>query len=442
MNAPSDREQLLMRYLDGRLTEAETRELSTGLREDAATRAWLREVAEQAVALGDLAREQRWQSPKTEVAEAKVVSVRFSVAAWLALAASVVVLGCAVGFWFGGRHGAPREVVEVEDVTGALNWTGPTGELRAGLTVGLKLSAGTFETAAEGAMAMLRFADGTRVTLGNRTQVALAEDGQKQLRLKAGSLAFEVLPQPPGRPLLVRTPTATLEVLSTVFTVTAGADQTTLKVEEGRVRLERLTDGAVLDVTSQQTAVATLDHAERFQASTGFAPSVRWRRTFEQPPKANWKGDWQPASGAELAFVRAVPCIAGQRGDGMPVYQFGVTARGNGAHLVTMAPDSLMRLRWRTAQPASLRVMLGVQKADGRFGGNFEARIPKEATQPDNGGWRTATLPMGEFRPLNQNHPAPPARGQVSLIFVTTSTDDTDLQVAELAIEPSGTAKY
>jgi hypothetical protein len=125
----------------------------------------------------------------------------------------------------------------------------------------------------------------------------------------------------------------------------------------------------------------------------------------------------------------------------MPVYQLGITARGNGAHLVTLGPDSVLRLRWRTAQPASLRVMLGVQKADGRFGGNFEVRIPKETTQPGKDGWRTAVISLGEFRPLIQKHPAPPERGQVSLIFITSSTDDTELQVAELAIEPSGSTK-
>lgn len=441
MTTRAKHEHLLMRYLDGRLTEAETRELSAWLREDAVARAWLRDVAGQVVALGDLAREQHWQSPKPEVAGVESISGRFSRTAWLALAASVVVLGCAVAFWFDGRHGTPSVVVEIEDVTGALNWTGPTGELRTGLTRGQQLSAGMFETASEGAMAQLRFTDGTRVTLGNRTEVALAEDRQKQLRLKAGLLAFEVLPQPPGRPLLVRTPTAMLEVLGTVFTVTAGADQTTLNVEEGRVRLERLTDGEVLDVTSQQTAVATLGQTERFQASTGSAPPVRWRRTFTEPPEASWKGDWQPASGAEPAFVRAVPCVAGQREDGMPVYQLGITARGNGAHLVTLGPDSVLRLRWRTAQPASLRVMLGVQKADGRFGGNFEVRIPKETTQPGKDGWRTVVISLGEFRPLIQKHPAPPERGQVSLIFITSSTDDTELQVAELAIEPTGSTK-
>ena len=257
MTTRAKHEHLLMRYLDGRLTEAETRELSAWLREDAVARAWLRDVAGQVVALGDLAREQRWQSQKPEVAGVELMSARFSRTAWLALAASVVVLGCAVAFWFDGRHGTPSVVVEIEDVTGALNWTGPTGELRTGLTRGQQLSAGMFETASEGAMAQLRFTDGTRVTLGNRTEVALAEDRQKQLRLKAGLLAFEVLPQPPGRPLLVRTPTAMLEVLGTVFTVTAGADQTTLNVEEGRVRLERLTDGEVLDVTWPDRTVSS-----------------------------------------------------------------------------------------------------------------------------------------------------------------------------------------
>lgn len=438
MNSYTDRERLLMRYLDGRLSAEEARAVSAWLREDAAARAWLRELAEQAVALGDLSRERNWRGVGGKPSPANVIAPRFTRPAWLALAASLAVLGCLAAFWFGGRFAAPRMVVEVEEVSGALNWTGPSGGLRVGLLRGTKLSAGLLETAGEGAAAQLRFADGTRVTLGNGTQVAFAEDGQKQLRLKTGSLTCEVTAQPVGRPLVVRTPTAILEVLGTVFSVTASGDETMLKVEEGRVRLERLTDGSVVEVASQQTAVAAVSQTAQLQVRPEAAPPVRWQRTFELPPLPHWKGDWQPAGGGEPALVRAVPCVAGQREDGMPVYQLGITARGEGTHLATLLPDSVVRLRWRTARPATVRVMLTVQKVDGRFGGNFVARIPKETTPAGPGGWRSATVPLRDFEALLLKHPAPPERGQVSLIFVTTATDDTDLQLAELAIEPAG----
>ena len=440
MNSFTDRERLLMQYLDGRLSPQEARAVSAWLREDAAARAWLRELAEQAVALRDLSRELSLRQAGVEVSPAPVVFPPFRRLAWPALAAVLAVLGCVAAFWFGGRFAAPQTIVEVEDVTGALNWTGPIGQLRVGLVRGSKLSAGQLETAGEGAAALLRFKDGTRVTLYSGTQVALAEDGQKQLRLKSGSLACEVSVQPAGRPLVVRTPTAILEVLGTVFSVTASGDETTVKVEEGRVRLARLTDGSVVDVVRHQTAVAAVSQSSQLKVQPEGTPPVRWRRTFELPPLPHWKGEWQRAEGRDPGLVRGVPCVAGQREDGMPVYQLGVTARGQGAHLVTLLPDSKVRLRWRTGRPATVRVMLSVQQADGRFGGNFVTRIPKEATRSDSDGWRSATIPLSDFEPLMPKHSAPTERSQVSLIFVTTTTVDTDLQIAELAIESDSTA--
>jgi len=433
MSIPADREQLLMRYLDGRLTKAESCDLSAWLREDASVRAWLREMAEQAVALGDLARERQFHAAMPVKPAGRIAVAQFPRVTWLALAAMLMLTGFLAAFWL-TREG--RAVVTVEEVAGALNWTGPTGGMRIGLGRGMKLPAGTFEAAGEGAMARLQFTDGTRVTLGGGTQAAVSDDGQRQVRLLAGSLAFEVVPQPPGRPLLVRTPAAMLEVLGTTFTVTTSADQTLVKVEEGRVRMRRLTDGSTVEVAGQQTAVVAVDQRAGLRAISGAAPPQRWRRTFEQPPLAHWKGEWHPAGGAEPAFVRAVPCVASQRADGMPVWQFGVTARGHGSHLVTLAPETIVHLRWRTAQPAALRVMLAVQKPDGRFGGNFETTLAADSAPAGLGGWRSASVPVSSFLPLLEKHPAPPERGQVSLLFVTTYEEPAGLEVAELSIEP------
>jgi ferric-dicitrate binding protein FerR (iron transport regulator) len=432
MNSRPDLERLLLRYLDGTLSRGEVTELESWLRSDADARALLRAVSEQAVAMGDLARERGLRRPVAAL-EQRVVHGRFASARWLALAALLVLAGFLAAFWLVEGN---RAVVEVEEVTGALNWTSPTGEMRVGLEGRVGLRAGTFETAGEGAMAQLRFSDGTRVTLGSSTKVALADDGQKQVRLLAGSLTFEVVPQPTGRPMMVRTPTATLEVLGTVFSVAASDEQTTLRVAEGRVRLRRLTDGDMVEVASRQTVVAALEQTRSLKTSDGCTPPVSWRRTFEQPPPAHCKGEWHPASEAEPAFVRAVPCVAGQRADGMSVRHFGVTARGEGAHLVTLVPDSVVRLRWRTAQPAALRVMLTVLKPDGRFGGNFETSLASNSAPPGSDGWRSAALPVSSFRPLVAKHPTPPERGQVCLVFVTTYEKPAGLEVAELAIEP------
>lgn len=437
MNSPSDREQLLMRYLDGRLSTDETRAVSAWLREDAAARAWLRELSEQAVAFGDLAREQSWRAPVAASAPAKVISPRFTQPAWLALAAALAVLVGGAAFWFGGRHAALRMVVEVEDVTGALNWTGPTGELRPGLARAARVAAGTFATAGEGATAQLRFADGTRVTLGSGAQVAVADDGQKRLHLQGGPLAAEVRPQPEGRPLLLRTDAAALELPDSICAIAAEEGETSVRVSAGRVRLRRLADDTILELTGQQTAVATLNQTEQLRRPAPVAPPTEWHAELTGPPPASWKAQWHPTTAVAPALLRAVPCVAGQRADGMPVFHHGISVRKAGGHLARVAPASQLRLRWRTTAPAPLRVMLGLQKLDGRFGGNFEARLTAGEIAPGPDGWQELGIPLAQLHANGANHPAPPESALLALVFVNTYEHAAGLEVAELSILPA-----
>ena len=71
-------------------------------------------------------------------------------------------------------------------------------------------------------------------------------------------MSVDAQPQPPGRPMLVRTPTAELEVVGTEFSLSADAASTSLGVTEGRVRFKRVVDGSEVDVTANGIATASL----------------------------------------------------------------------------------------------------------------------------------------------------------------------------------------
>ena len=80
---------LLQRLLDGTLNQAEHTEINQRLRDDAALREHLRDIAEQAVAMGDMARQRETDTPvcSSPITIKADRSVRFT---WLALAASIM----------------------------------------------------------------------------------------------------------------------------------------------------------------------------------------------------------------------------------------------------------------------------------------------------------------------------------------------------------------
>jgi anti-sigma factor RsiW len=124
----------------------------------------------------------------------------------------------------------------------------------------------SIRTEGAGSEALVVFPDGTRLELGPDTQVRDFFDlPGKSLRLERGFLRADVAPQPPGRPMVFFSPQAEATVLGTRLTLRADADVTRLEVQEGRVRLLRLSDRASAEVRAG------------YQAAAG--PSVRPRAT-------------------------------------------------------------------------------------------------------------------------------------------------------------------
>jgi ferric-dicitrate binding protein FerR (iron transport regulator) len=115
------------------------------------------------------------------------------------------------------------------------------------------------------------FPDRTRMTVGsasNDETVALFDEYSqpgaatgtgKKIRLDSGVMTAEVSPQPKGRPMLVTTSRATAEVVGTQLKVSVENEATRLDVLEGKVRLRRLSDFAVADVSGGEYLVASKD---------------------------------------------------------------------------------------------------------------------------------------------------------------------------------------
>lgn len=441
MSELAESERLLMRYLDGQLSGAEASRLSTHLRASPELRETLREIAVQAGAMGELARIRALQVQPAEVAPLVVPRRRTWLPSWQALAAALVLglsLVVIAGLW---RNRSERPVVSVASVVGDLAWSGVAGQHRDRLGRGHALPAGTFETIGEGSLAELTFADGTVFMLGGNTRLALAERGQKRAVLFAGALSADVKPQPPGRPLVVETKTAVLEVLGTTFVVSADSNQTTLNVDHGRVRLRRVADGESVDVPAQHAVRASFETRDELAPEPVRMPASRWSLEPAAGPREGVKGAWFTATDRTPAGFAAVPLLQGNRRNSLPVVHHGIGVRQpwqpNSGAFVTLTPASVVRLRYRLKTNATLVLFFVTHRPGGQFAGNFEYQHRPADVTPDRDGWVTVMIPLAQFSPLVPWHRSYQPGNAISYLSVRTSEAEPQLEVSELAIEPA-----
>ncbi len=430
---------LIQRLLDGTLTPPEHAAVNQRLRDDADLRQHLRDIAEQAVAMGDMARQRETDtpvcSPPTPTRFRADRSVR------LTLAASIAVLATSAWLWVGSRD-AP--VLTLVDSSGTVVWN-HGGEMRVNVSDGEKLAAGTLETLGETASAQLQFADGTLISLTGESELSFSEEDQKLLVLRKGSLSAQVKPQPREHPMIVRTPSAEAEIIGTTFNLSARPDDTLLKVDEGLVRLKRLADGTSIDVPAQSSAVASLNSSLKLDPAVTPEPLTRWGFEFNTtvPPQI-WRGIWHDTP--EGGHMVASPYVAQKTKEGAVVTHFGVSIRTgylNPPLALSVTEQSVIRYRLKQNEPAPLQLMLITNKPTGSFGGNFECKIGRAELRPDADGWCELEIPISRFQLIHHRphvrprHPTPV--GNIVASFLLSSFKlDTGLAVAhfELSTTP------
>ena len=392
-------------------------------------RRWLREISHQAFALGDLARGHT--EKKQPAVQPQSTFNGWRPLAWAAAAVALLSAGL-----FGWSQWGARPVVTLTEASGSVIWSGDRGATRTELATGARLPAGTVETIGAVSSAQLRFSDGTLLTLGGNSELAFAVTGQKRIQLKSGSLTAAVTKQPAGQPMLVRTPTAEVEVLGTLFAISTEPEATQLDVASGSVRLRRLVDGRAVEVTAQHSAVASLDAQAPLIAGAPTMPPTHWSANLATPPTGGAKGDWRAAEGGAPARWHGVPLVMGRR-QGAPVIHHGISmrdhARPSAGAFVTLVSESTLTLRWRTQKPTGLFIFISTQLPGGAFGGNFELKPTKTAGALDADGWQTATFPLRSFQPLQSNHAEFSGHG-VSVAIVTTYERDAQFEVRGMSI--------
>ena len=324
-------------------------------------------------------------------------------------------------------------IARISGLSGPLQWTGDGGRVTYDLSAGAELSGGTIEGLAPGSWFELEFNDGSTATISGNSMLTFSDDDQKELHLKAGSLSSSVKPQPAGKPMLIYTRSAMLEVVGTQFEVEAETAATMLNVSEGSVRVTRFSDGNSVDVPARHRVVAAADREMR---PVPVRKSVsQWKSELRLGP-VRTQGKWSPRTDTQDAKLGAIPYTTPQ---GMTIYTTGFSVSWGDKPPVTLQPASRLRVRGRIASPQKVYFGITVRQANGAFAGRFQTIRP--TYELPSGQDFEVTLHLREFRldpslaSLKQELPSAPFHLVVETIWCHTLDKQAGLEITEVELE-------
>jgi len=308
--------------------------------------------------------------------------------------------------WLEGIHGT----VTVTDAGMVSRIAEASDALSSGDTVRTK---GALSTA------VLKYADGTRVSLVGETSLTLSGNQQKQIVLHGGTLIAAVAPQASDRPMLVATPQDEVRVVGTAFSLDVTPVATDLSVNEGVVRLTRLRDRQSVEVLAGQRVVSNAAALSWEEIPT--VPD-EWGEDFENGLPENW----------DLGQFTAVDLPDGSRGAVKAVRDVSMSEGSTGiataaawTHgLFAVHEDTHLHFTLKMRDPGWFNILLLTRTAgDGppTFAGNYIFDKPIWSKRPD--AWSTVTIPLSQFRPLA---PAPEGFADVlpfQLLFSSPERD-------------------
>ncbi|MEM7317190.1 MAG: FecR family protein, partial [Planctomycetota bacterium] len=272
------------------------------------------------------------------------------------------------------------------------------------------------------------YPDGSTLWLSGGTELALAKGKGKTLLLQAGTLRADVSPQPEGHPLTVRTATAEATVLGTSFALTAAKQETRMVVNEGAVRIQRLSDEQALTVNGNERVRVGQNDAKPVRAERSPIVPVAWNVKSKAEGNGTLVGKWSDkqnlAATSETVFLKAT-------GTNEIHYRAGM--RNCYPGLVTLNEDSVVRIRYRVDKPINIGLFIATHRPSWDFSGNFRAYIETAMHPADNDRWRTATVAVRKLIPMKEISFQPGC--VVSTMFATTFGDDVDLEIAEFGVK-------
>ncbi len=404
MNDKNDWEELFERHLRGELDEAETERLAELLDSNPAARQDFVDYVRWDTEMSEALRESS-QSPRDvdiltidrTMTDGQWVSKPAFLRLMLA-AAAVVIVALSAGLIYqlaypeGGLSESneiatqPRfsdeSIARITGLSGSLMWTGDRGRIVRELKIGTELAGGTIEGLAPDSWFELQFNDGSTVMISGASMLTFADLGQKELRLREGVFSANVVPQPAGKPMLIHTRSALLEVVGTQFDVEADLTSTVLNVSEGKVRLKRLSDGSEVDVPAKHQVVAEDDRDLTPELVPDSVHS--WRSQLHRGPGGY--GKWLPATALRHASQKATPFVPSENPQAT-LYLLSIPVSRTDNSPVVVQPNSQFVVRGRLNEQARVYFGIGVRHLTGEFAGKFRGdlgdRQPVSAVDSD-----------------------------------------------------------
>ena len=295
---------------------------------------------------------------------------------WSWAAAALLAIGLFIQLFVNHRESETTlPIAQITKLSGPLLWTGNGGQVNQNLQAGTKLSGGTIEGMGPDAWFELEFNDGSEVVIAGNSMLTISDLGQKELRLREGSFSANVMPQPKGKPMLVRTRSALFEVMGTRFSVDAELSSSTLTVSEGKVRATRLSDGSTVEVAAKQRVVAALD-CELIPEEMPDSVTL-WRSHLENGRKRN-HGEWISPNGAEPAQLKTVPYTLPAKDDQKQrtIHTLSMPVSQGDQPTVILQSETKIRVRGKIATSHAIWFGITVVRENGDFAGRFQIRRP------------------------------------------------------------------
>ncbi|MGZ0171907.1 MAG: FecR domain-containing protein [Planctomycetales bacterium] len=406
--------ELLLRYLDNDLPSNERTDVQDLLRQNQAAREMFREIAQQAVVIADVARVSGATCVERTAEVSSDIRGRLAARQRLLLAvAAIAFLAVTVSLL---RLGGEPAIVTIKALNGPVEWIGSGGRVTEGLAVGRALPGGTIELLSADSWIEFEFHDESTVTLSGQSAVTISEQKQKELHLRYGSLSANVQPQPTDCPMLVHTPSAELKVLGTQFNVDALPEATRLAVNEGRVRLKRLTDGKEIVVPAKHEVTASMEDQNGLPLNARARAVSVWKSDLrEDVVRGKWLSDhWMlgmrlkkaVASGeiSEADAVATYKNAAALDAEGGSVWAdaspYGslvlLSVARSSATPVALSATASIRIRGRLHSRVSVRFGITTKESAGGFGGKYSISVEDDALRGDDNSFEIE-LPLSTF---------------------------------------------
>ena len=269
-----------------------------------------------------------------------------------------------------------------------------------------------------------------------------AEDIFQNVALKAltkeVSVSGNVKPQPAGKPMLIYTRSAMLEVLGTQFEVEAGLAATMLNVSKGKVRVKRFSDGRTVEVRAKHRVIAAADQ-EMLPVPVPDSVS-RWKSQLHLGPDSTY-GKWSPETNTEDTKLGAIPYTTPQ---GITIYTATFGVSHGDTPPVILQPASYLRVRGHIASTHKVYFGITVRHPEGEFAGRFQTIRP--AVEFPSGEDFEAILELRDFTldpsliKMKNKLPSAPFDLAVEAFWCHTLDQQAGLEIVEVELLPSTTS--